>query len=113
MPEIKTCYKVNNFEFDNMEDAEKFNAIYNEFKNEEQLKQIYLGIKNKINYKIYANQKFDFTQMKEIRQGIEKGLDVSIYAKPELNYLQMGSILKALEKILMFRIISVQNLEQL
>ena len=45
---VKCPYKVNNFEFDNMKDAEKFNTIYNEFKNEEQLKQIYLGIKNKI-----------------------------------------------------------------
>ena len=38
MPKIKTCYKVNNFEFDNIENANKFNEIYNEFKNKEQLR---------------------------------------------------------------------------
>lgn len=52
MPTIENVYKVDAFLFNNIEDSIKFNNIYNNFKDEEQLKQIYLGIKNKIDYSI-------------------------------------------------------------
>ena len=85
MREIKLCYKVEDFEFDNIEDAEKFNKIYDKFKTKEQLQEIYLGIKNKIDYSIYARPEFNSYKMELIRQGLEKGLDVNYYAKIEFN----------------------------
>ena len=91
MPKIKTCYKVNDFEFDNIENANKFNEIYNEFKNKEQLNEIYLGIKNKIDYTIYAKPEFSSHQMELIRLGLEDGHDVSIYANQNLH---IGKCLK-------------------
>lgn len=37
MRAIKFCYKVEDFEFDNIEDAKKFNEIYDNFETKEQL----------------------------------------------------------------------------
>lgn len=48
--------------------------------NGEQLYQIELGHKNKVNVDVYANAHFTWTQMEQIRIGLEEGLDVSIYA---------------------------------
>lgn len=48
--------------------------------NGEQLYQIELGKKNKVNVDVYANAHFTWTQMEQIRIGLEEGLDVSIYA---------------------------------
>ncbi|MCH1942434.1 hypothetical protein [Holdemania massiliensis] len=48
--------------------------------NGEQLYQIELGKKNKVNVDVYANAHFTWTQMEQIRLGLEAGLDVSIYA---------------------------------
>ena len=77
---VKETYKVANFEFNNQEDAERFNRYLNIF-NEAQLTEIYLGYKNKIDYTVYAKRKFNAWQMEEIRLGLENKVDVSIYDK--------------------------------
>ena len=59
---IETVYKVGNLEFDNWQDAEIFDG-YSTFFQGGQLKQLYLGYKSKIDYKIYLNPKFDYQQM--------------------------------------------------
>ena len=80
----ETTYKVGNFKFDNIEAAETFNNYFNIF-NSKQLKELYKGYKSKIDYKVYANPKFDDFQMAIIREGLELGLDVSLYANQNYN----------------------------
>ncbi len=45
----------------------------------EQLKEIQLGIKHRVNVRAYSNKCFDSEQMREIREGLEAGIDVSLY----------------------------------
>ena len=63
----ETIYTVGNFKFDNFKDAERFN-IYLDlgYFNDEQLTKLYMGYKNKIDYTIYANPKFNVYQMGRI-----------------------------------------------
>ena len=95
--EVKTTYKVNNFEFNNQKDAENFDNYLNIFDNR-QLKELYDGYKKGINYKIYANPDFNAEQMELIREGLEDGLDVSFYAISVFNWSQMKEIYSGLEK---------------
>ena len=55
---VETIYKVGKFKFDNLEDANTFDDYLVIF-SDRQLKQLYLGYKNGINYKVYSNSKFD------------------------------------------------------
>ena len=82
MAEIKHIYRLENFEFDNLKDAERFNEYLSIFRRL-QLKELYLGYKNGINYRIYAKSEYNEKQMREIRYGLESKIDVSMYAKPE------------------------------
>lgn len=49
------------------------------------MKELYIGCKAKINYKVYLDPKLDYTQMEQIRIGLSNNLDVSIYSKPYFN----------------------------
>lgn len=89
-------YKVGNFEFNNQEDAGKFNS-YSGIFTDEQLREIYLGYKNKIDYTVYAKEEFDEFQMAEIRFGLEKKLDVSSYSNTTIDWKEMRKIRKELE----------------
>lgn len=95
----ETIYTVGNFKFDNLKDAERFN-IYLDlgYFNDEQLTKLYMGYKNKINYTIYANPKFNVYQMGRIYTGLTKGLDVSVYAKPAFDDEQMAEIMLGLSE---------------
>ena len=94
----ETIYTVGNFKFDNFKDAERFN-IYLDlgYFNDEQLTKLYMGYKNKIDYTIYANPKFNVYQMSRIYTGLTKGLDVSVYATPEFNFEQMDEIYQGIK----------------
>lgn len=95
----ETIYTVGNFKFDNFKDAERFN-IYLDlgYFNNEQLTKLYMGYKNKIDYTIYANPKFNVYQMGRIYTGLTKGLDVSVYAKPAFDDEQMAEIMLGLSE---------------
>lgn len=95
----ETIYTVGNFKFDNFKDAERFN-IYLDlgYFNDEQLTKLYMGYKNKIDYTIYANPKFNVYQMARIYTGLTKGLDVSVYAKPAFDDEQMAEIMLGLSE---------------
>ena len=95
----ETIYTVGNFKFDNLKDAERFN-IYLDlgYFNDEQLTKLYMGYKNKIDYTIYANPKFNVYQMARIYTGLTKGLDVSVYAKPAFDDEQMAEIMLGLSE---------------
>ena len=95
----ETIYTVGNFKFDNFKDAERFN-IYLDlgYFNDEQLTKLYMGYKNKIDYTIYANPKFNVYQIGRIYTGLTKGLDVSVYAKPAFDDEQMAEIMLGLSE---------------
>ena len=95
----ETIYTVGNFKFDNFKDAERFN-IYLDlgYFNDEQLTKLYMGYKNKIDYTIYANPKFNVYQMGRIYTGLTKRLDVSVYAKPAFDDEQMAEIMLGLSE---------------
>ena len=95
----ETIYTVGNFKFDNFKDAERFN-IYLDlgYFNDEQLTKLYMGYKNKIDYTIYANPKFNVYQMGRIYTGLTKGLNVSVYAKPTFDDEQMAEIMLGLSE---------------
>ncbi len=95
----ETIYTVGNFKFDNFKDAERFNIYLNlGYFNDEQLTKLYMGYKNKIDYTIYANPKFNVYQMGRIYTGLTKGLDVSVYAKPAFDDEQMAGIMLGLSE---------------
>ena len=95
----ETIYTVGNFKFDNFKDAERFNIYLNlGYFNDEQLTKLYMGYKNKIDYTIYANPKFNVYQMGRIYTGLTKGLDVSVYAKPAFDDEQMSEIMFGLSE---------------
>ena len=108
----ETIYTVGNFKFDNFKDAERFNIYLNlGYFNDEQLTKLYMGYKNKIDYTIYANPKFNVYQMGRIYTGLTKGLDVSVYAKPEYTCYQMEEIRLGLLKSLDVKIYSDPNIK--
>lgn len=63
---VEHIYKVGTLLFDNLQDAETFDKYSKSF-NKKQLKELYKGYKSKIDYKVYANPKFDDFQMAIIR----------------------------------------------
>ncbi len=63
----------------------------------DQMDEIRLGLKHKVDVSQYANPKFDHHQMEQIRLGLEHSVDVSVYANPKFNYGQMEQIRLSLE----------------
>ena len=57
-----------------------------------QLREIRLGLKERLDVSVYAKEEYSWQQMKQIRIGLSKKLDVSIYAKPEYNQFQMREL---------------------
>lgn len=50
-----------------------------------QILQLQLGKKNNIDYRLYANPKFDPNQMKELREAMESGVNPRLYASPDFS----------------------------
>lgn len=67
---IKTFYKVNNLEFDNLKDAETFDSYLKSFDNK-QMHEIYMGLLNDVNVLLYATSKLDWNEMRTIRWKLE------------------------------------------
>ena len=65
---------------------------YSNLFDENQEKEIEIGLLNNVDVLIYAKPEFDWGQMQAIRGGLEKNLDVSIYAKTDFDAWQMLSI---------------------
>jgi len=63
----------------------------------EQLKQIRLGLKNKLSVEKYAKKYYNWKQMKEIRLGLESGINVDLYLSPYFSSKQMREIRLGLE----------------
>lgn len=63
---IKTFYKVNNLEFDNLKDAETFDSYLKSF-DKKQMYEIYMGLLNDVNILLYATSKLDWNEMRTIR----------------------------------------------
>ncbi len=74
-----------------VEDLRMKSQYFNQF-DENQEKEIEIGLLNNVDVSIYAKPEFDWGQMQAIRGGLEKNLDVSIYAKPDFDAWQMLSI---------------------
>lgn len=55
----------------------------------EQVKQIRLGLQDKLDIKEYANPDFSAAQMKEIRLGMKNGINYSLYSTGEYSAEQM------------------------
>lgn len=66
--------------------------------NEEQLKEIEIGLLNKTDVMVFAQEKFSAEQMREIRMGLENNVDVSLYADGAYSGKQMEELRLALEK---------------
>lgn len=54
-----------------------------------QFKEIFSGLKSKVDVSIYCDTKYIGQQMREIRLGLKNGEDSSWYAKPHLSWEQM------------------------
>lgn len=67
---IKTFYKVNNLEFDNLKDAETFDSYLKSF-DKKQMKELYMGLLNDVNVLLYATSKLDWNEMRTIRWKLE------------------------------------------
>lgn len=67
---IKTFYKVNNLEFDNLKDAETFDSHLKSF-DKKQMKELYMGLLNDVNVLLYATSKIDWNEMRTIRWELE------------------------------------------
>ena len=65
--------------------------------NNEQIREIWIGLEHNVDISEYADLKFDHLQMKEIRKGLEDKLDISKYVKPEFDWKQMAEIRKDLK----------------
>lgn len=91
--------KLNKWEFDSLEKAEKFaSVIDNKNFTYGQLNEIYQGIDKGLDVSFYALPILKQEQMEEVRMGLKKGLDVSWYNKSEFNCEQMQMIQLGLEK---------------
>lgn len=56
------------------------------------MREIRLGLQDKLPVEKYANPSFDWFQMEQIRMGLKDGIDISKYAKPEISYDRMQQI---------------------
>lgn len=61
-----------------------------------QLRQIQLGLEDKLPVEVYAKTEYDWFQMEEIRMGLKANVDVSLYANPHISYEKMRQIRKGL-----------------
>lgn len=62
-----------------------------------QMRQIRIGLMERLPAQIYAKAEFDWFQMEEIRLGLKSGVDVSRYALAQIPYEKMRQLRKGLE----------------
>lgn len=91
MVEVINSYKVENFHFNELTQAEKYEELVNKYDfTPEQKEKIYEGLKDNINVDLYANPEFDSSQMFWIYKGLKNNNPfVRFYAKPKYNSIQM------------------------
>lgn len=92
--------KLNDFQFETKENAEKFIKFASKFNESRDYKnllyEIYKAFKNNLDLS-YIRPEFNYWQIRKIVEGLMKNLDVSIYAKPEFKSEQMNQIYEGLE----------------
>ena len=74
---VLVCGLENDIKLENYVEVKQFDAA--------QLNEILLGIKNNVEYDIYAWYEYSAEHMKFLRLGLEKGINVAPYADPLLN----------------------------
>lgn len=57
--------------------------------NDNQLKEIKVGLMQQLDVSMYADPAYNHQQMSVIRMGLESKLDVSLYADPTIHYSDM------------------------
>lgn len=62
-----------------------------------QMRQIKVGLFERLPAEIYARPEYDWFQMEEIRKGLKAKVDVGVYASPEIPYEKMRELRKGLE----------------
>ena len=91
MVELMKSYKVENFIFNELSHAEKYEELINKYDfNQNQKEKIYEGLKDNLNVDWYAKPEFDSSQMFWIYKGLKNNNPfVRFYAKPKYNSIQM------------------------
>ena len=91
MVEVINSYKVENFSFDKLEQAEKYEELVNKYNfTPEQKEKIYEGLKDNLNVDWYAKPEFDSIQMYWIYKGLKNNNPfVRFYANLKYNSIQM------------------------
>lgn len=84
-------YKVENFIFNELSQAEKYEELVNKYNfDQNQKEKIYEGLKDNLNVDWYAKPEFDSSQMFWIYKGLKNNNPfVRFYAKPKYNSIQM------------------------
>lgn len=91
MVEVINSYKVGNFSFNELTQAEKYEELVNKYDfTPEQKEKIYEGLKDNVNVDWYAKPEFDSLQMHWIYKGLKNNNPfVRFYANPKYNSIQM------------------------
>lgn len=91
MVELMKSYKVENFIFNELSQAEKYEELVNKYNfDQNQKEKIYEGLKDNLNVDWYAKPEFDSSQMFWIYKGLKNNNPfVRFYAKPKYNSIQM------------------------
>ena len=91
MVELMKSYKVENFIFNELSQAEKYEELVNKYNFDQNKKEkIYEGLKDNLNVDWYAKPEFDSSQMFWIYKGLKNNNPfVRFYAKPKYNSIQM------------------------
>lgn len=91
MVELIKSYKVENFIFNELSQAEKYEELVNKYNfDQNQKEKIYEGLKDNLNVDWYAKPEFDSSQMFWIYKGLKNNNPfVRFYAKPKYNSIQM------------------------
>lgn len=91
MIELMKSYKVENFIFNELSQAEKYEELINKYDfDQNQKEKIYEGLKDNLNVDWYAKPEFDSSQMFWIYKGLKNNNPfVRFYAKPKYNSIQM------------------------
>mgnify|MGYP001669433939 FL=1 len=91
MVELMKSYKVENFIFNELSQAEKYEELINKYDfDQNQKEKIYEGLKDNLNVDWYAKPEFDSSQMFWIYKGLKNNNPfVRFYAKPKYNSIQM------------------------
>lgn len=91
MVELMKSYKVENFIFNELSQAEKYEELINKYDfDQNQKEKIYEGLKDNLNVDWYAKPEFDSSQMFWIYKGLKNNNPfVGFYAKPKYNSIQM------------------------